>query len=147
MLYILIEKQEKKNSWEVRKFTVENTCVIGIICYGAYAERVIKRSGYNRNINCISAIHGFYYAHNSVLCVHELEAKSKNYKRFWSLLILLLSVAYIRRKWLKTTHTEEEVAIRDVKVFFSFLKNDRFVIRNATKIKNETIVFLKSSFF
>ena len=31
-------------------------------------------------------------------------------KRFWSLLILLLSVASIRRKLLKTSHTEERSA-------------------------------------
>ena len=35
---------------------------------------------------------------------YRLTAKNK---RFWSLLILLLSVASIRRKLLKTTHTEE----------------------------------------
>ena len=34
-------------------------------------------------------------------------------KRFWSLLILLLSVASIRRKLLKTTHTEEQSRIRN----------------------------------
>ena len=31
-------------------------------------------------------------------------------KRFWSLLILLLSVASVRRKLLKTTYTEERSA-------------------------------------
>ena len=37
---------------------------------------------------------------------YRLTAKNK---RFWSLLILLLSVASISRKLLKTTHTEERI--------------------------------------
>ena len=41
--------------------------------------------------------------------------KAKN-KRILSLLILLISVASIRRKLLKTTHTEERTSIQILKV-------------------------------
>ena len=37
-------------------------------------------------------------------------------KRFWSLLILLLSVPFIRIKWLKTTHGEERSVLQIQKV-------------------------------
>ena len=39
-----------------------------------------------------------------------VKAYSEN-KRFWSLLILLLSVASIRRKWLKMTHTAQPCTV------------------------------------
>ena len=61
-------------------------------------------------------------------------------KRFWSLLILLLSVASIRRKLIKTSHIGMLTFLFYRKTIVSLWKR-----RRKTFLK--TIVFLKSSFF
>ena len=56
------------------------------------------------------------YERKKILLMGVLAKNERGYrrnaknKRFWSLLILLLSVASIRRKLFKTTHTEERSA-------------------------------------
>ena len=60
----------------------------------------------------------------------SVREKSRGYikKRFWSLLILLLSIASIRRKLLKTNYTEEcRVASRQIQKVATF-KSDRKII-------------------
>ena len=64
----------------------------------------------------------------------SVREKSKGYnltakkKRFWSLLILLLSIASIRRKLLTTNYTEEcRVASRQIQKVATF-KSDRKII-------------------
>ena len=63
-------------------------------------------------------------------------------KRFWSLLILLLSVASIRRKLLKTTHTKEHTSIQIQKVatFNSDHKKKQFNFKQIIQILQPIII-------
>ena len=57
-------------------------------------------------------------------------------KRFWSLLILLLSVASIRRKLFKTTHIEDvaSIQIQKVAIFDSDRKKNQLNSKQVIKI-------------
>ena len=59
--------------------------------------------------------------------------------RFWSLLILLLSVASIRRKLLKSTYTEERMALQIQKVatFNSDRKKNQIIQKKSFKYYNQ----------
>ena len=75
---------------------------------GIPASSVRKWGGKGGMWSCGGGYNSLYLYLKGVFAKNEkgfgLTAKNK---RFWSLLILLLSVASIRRKLLKTTHTEE----------------------------------------
>ena len=67
---------------------------------------------------------------------YRLTAKNE---RFWSLLILLLSVASIRRKLLKSTYTEERMALQIQKVatFNSDRKKNQIIQKKSFKYYNQ----------
>ena len=66
----------------------------------------------------------------------RLTAKNK---RFWSLLILLLSVASVRKKLLKTTHTEE----RNVHTNCRKLQHTTWIVKKIHLISNKSFRYYK----
>ena len=115
-----MEKLTAINNFRVRKTTISSTFWSDQDFKGTVVNRaLLSLPGGSREITLTFHVVFLVQSFVGLAVTNKNAVFSKNKrgyrltaknKRFWSLLILLLSVASIRRKLLKTIHTEERSA-------------------------------------